>query len=172
MSRNRNILSVVAVCSAVLIGPSIAVTQGQPDPGAKAIEARQGYMKLVVWEAGPLFGMAKGKVAYDAGAAAAHAANLGALLQYSYLELFLPGTSQADRPGKTCALPAIWEDTAKLEQAFEDFQAAVVALGEVASNGQPALAAAVSEIGKACGGCHKPFRAKDPSTQKFCIPEN
>jgi cytochrome c556 len=28
-------------------------------------------------------------------------------------------------------------------------------------NGQEALAAAVGELGKGCGGCHKAFRAKD-----------
>ena len=95
-----------------------------------------------------------------------------ALTQYSFPELFLPGTSQADRPGKTCALPDIWEDTAKLEQAFKDFQTAVAALGDVASIGQPALAAAVGEMGKACGGCHKPFRDRDPATNKWCLPDS
>ncbi len=172
MSRNRNILSVVAVCSMVLLGPTIAVTQDQPDPGAKAIATRQGYMKLVVWEAGPLFGMAKGDIAYDAEAASTHAANLKAISQYPVTGLFLPGTSQADRPGKSCALAEIWEDTAKLEQAFEDFGTAIAALADVASDGQPALAAAVGGMGKACGGCHKPFRAKDSSQPfGFCLPE-
>ncbi len=161
MSRNRKILSVVAVCSAVLLGPTIAVTQDQPDPGAKAIATRQGYMKLVVWEAGPLFGMAKGDVAYDAGAASTHAANLKALSQYPYTGLFLAGTSKADRPGKTVAKPDTWQDRAKFETAFDDWRAAVAALAEVAGDGQPALAAAVGDLGKACGGCHKPFRAKE-----------
>ena len=172
MSSNSKILSVMAVCSAVLLGPTIAVTQDQPDQGAKAIATRQGFMKLVVWEAGPLFGMAKGNVAYDAEAASTHAANLKALSQYPYPGLFLPGTSKADRPGKTCALAVIWEDTAKLEQAFKNLQAAISALGDVAGDGQPALAAAVGEMGKACGGCHNPFRAKGPSPLGFCIPEN
>jgi len=53
-------LNVVAVCCAVLLGPTIAAAQDKPDPGAKAIATRHGFMKLVIWEAGPLFGMAKG----------------------------------------------------------------------------------------------------------------
>ncbi len=161
MPKNRKILSVVAVCSAVLLGPTIAVTQGQPDPGAEAIATRQGFMKLVVWEAGPLFGMAKGDIAYDADAARTRAANLKALSHYPYTELFLDGTSKADRPGKTVAKPDIWQDRAKFETAFDDWQAAVTALAEVAGDGQPALAAAVGGLGKSCGGCHKPFRAKE-----------
>jgi cytochrome c556 len=151
----------VAVCSAVLLGSTIAVTQGQADTGADAIATRQGFMKLVVWEAGPLFGMAKGDIAYDAEAARTHAANLKALYQYPYTGLFLPGTSKADRPGKTVAKAEIWQDWARFETAFDDMQAAVAALGDVAGDGQPALAAAVGNLGKACGGCHKPFRAKE-----------
>ena len=161
MSRNRKILSAVAVCSAVLLGSMIAVTQSQADTEDKAIATRQGYMKLVVWEAGPLFGMAKGEIAYDAEAATTHAANLKAISQYPVTGLFLDGTSKADRPGKTRAKADIWQDRAKFEAAFEDWQAAVAALAEVAGDGQPALAAAVGDLGKSCGGCHKPFRHKD-----------
>ena len=161
MSRNRKILSAVAVCSAVLLGSMIAVTQSQADTEDKAIATRQGYMKLVVWEAGPLFGMAKGEIAYDAEAATTHAANLKAISQYPVTGLFLAGTSKADRPGKTRAKADIWQDRAKVEAAFDDWRAAVAALAEVAGDGQPALAAAVGDLGKSCGGCHKPFRHKD-----------
>ena len=168
MSKNRKMLSAVVLCSAVLLGPTIAVTQDKSDAGDKAIASRQGYMKLVIWDAGPLFGMAKGKVDYDADAAAGHAADLKALTEYSFSELFPSGTSQADRPGKTCALPAIWEDTAKLKQAYKDFDVAIAALGEAAGSGQPALATAVGEMGKTCGGGHKPFRAKNASGEEFC----
>ncbi|MCH8167532.1 MAG: cytochrome c [Proteobacteria bacterium] len=139
----------------------IAVTQSQADTEDKAIATRQGYMKLVVWEAGPLFGMAKGEIAYDAEAATTHAANLKAISQYPVTGLFLAGTSKADRPGKTRAKADIWQDRAKFEAAFDDWRAAVAALAEVAGDGQPALAAAVGDLGKACGGCHKPFRHKD-----------
>jgi cytochrome c556 len=160
-SGNLKILSAVALFAAVLLGPSIAVTQDKPDAGAKTITARQGYMQLVSWEAGPLFGMAKGKVAYDAEAASAHAANLHALHQYPFPGLFLAGTSKEDRPGKTRALPDIWTDMAKFETAFSNLGKAIDLVAAEAGKGQAELAAAVGELGKACGGCHKPFRAKD-----------
>lgn len=130
MYKTRKIFHAVALCSAVLFVPTIAVTQDKPDPGAKAIKARQGFMQLVVWNAGPLFGMAKGEVAYDASVAAANAANMKALSQYSFSGLFLDGTSKDDRPGKTRALSDIWADKSKFEQAYKDFGAAVAVVGD------------------------------------------
>ena len=156
--RNLKILSAVALTSAVLLAPTIAATQ---DNESKAIATRQGYMKLVLWEAGPLFGMAKGNMAYDAAAAMAHAAKLKTISQYPVGGLFLPGTSKVDRPGKTRALPKIWEDMKGFDKAFTDWQKAVAALGDQVGKGQPALAAAVGELGKSCGNCHKPYRAKE-----------
>lgn len=161
MYKNLKMLSALAICSAALLGPTTALTQDKPDAGEKAITARQGFMQLVSWEAGPLFGMAKGEVAYDAGAATAHAANLRALYQYPFPGLFLAGTSKEDRPGKTRALPDIQADTAKFESAFHDIRTAVDLVAAEAGKGQAELAAAVGELGKACGNCHKAFRAKD-----------
>jgi cytochrome c556 len=155
------ISSVVAVCSAGLLGPMIAAAQSQADTGADAIATRRGFMKLVVWEAGPLFGMAKGEIGYNAEAAAVHAANLKAISHYPFTGLFPDGTSKADRPGKTVAKPDIWQDQAGFEAAFDDWQAAVAALAAVAGDGLPDLKAAVGGLGKSCGGCHKPFRAKE-----------
>ena len=156
ISRNLKILSAVAFASAVFLVPTIALTQ---DKEAKAIATRQGYMKLVLWEAGPLFAMAKGKMAYSAEAAKAHAAKLKTISQYPVGGLFITGTSNADRPGKTRALPKIWEDMKGFDKAFTNWQAVVATLGDQVGNGQQALAAAVGELGKSCGGCHKPNRA-------------
>lgn len=159
-SRLRSV-SIAAVFVAVLGTPMVAMTQDAQDAGDKAIKARQGFMQVVGWEAGPLFGMAKGDVAYDADTAKAHAANMQALTHYAFPSLFLAGTSKGDRPGKTRAEAKVWEDMAGFEKAMADFAAAADGLVKVAGNGQQELAAAVGELGKSCGGCHKPYRAKD-----------
>ena len=96
-----------------LLLPTAAMAQ---DAGEKAVQTRQGFMKLVVWEAGPLFGMAKGEVPYDADIAKKHAANLLILSGYPYADLFVDGTSTADMSGKTEALPKIWEATCKRDK--------------------------------------------------------
>jgi len=158
VAKNLRKLSLAALCSAAVLVPTMAVAQDMED---KAIATRQGYMKIVIWEAGPLFGMAKGEMPYDAEAAKSHAANLRTISQYPVGSLFVTGTSKADRPGKTRALAKIWEDMAGFGKAYTDWLAAVDALGNEVGNGQPALAAAVGNLGKTCGGCHKPYRAKE-----------
>ena len=144
-----------------LLDPAVAVSQSAPDAGEKAVSTRQGFMQLVVYSAGPLFGMAKGDVAYDAAVANSNAENLKALAQYDFPALFVDGTSKEDRPGKTRALPEIWADKVKFEQTFGQFGDAVNALSDQAGTGQAELAAAVGNLGKACGDCHNAFRAKD-----------
>jgi cytochrome c556 len=149
-----------ACCMAAILAP-LAATQALADDGERAMWARQGFMNLVSWEIGPLFGMAKGDMPYDAEAAKTHAARLKALYTYPFPSLFIEGTSKEDRPGKTRALPEIWKDQAKFDEAFKNIQAAIDALPDKVGVDQPTLAAAVSEIGKSCGGCHQDFRAKD-----------
>lgn len=151
---------IAALCAAIFLLPSVAVTQ-QTKQGEKAIKARQGFMDIVVWEAGPLFAMAKGDMAYDAGTANGNAKNLNALLQYDVGRLFIDGTTKANYTGKTRALAAIWEDPEKFSQAYQALRDRVAQLVEEAGKGQPELTAAVSEMGKACGNCHDNFRADD-----------
>lgn len=156
-SKHLKMLSAVAMCSAVLLAPTAAISM---DKGEKSIAARQGFMKLVGGEAGPLFGMAKGKMAYDADSAKLHAANLKALADFKIEGYFVAGTSSEDRPGKTRTLPAAWTDSAGFAKALGNWRAAIDGLQSAAGNGKDALAAAVGAMGKSCGGCHKPFRAR------------
>jgi len=156
-SRRTTLLSAATLGLLAILVPATAMTQ---DTGEKAIGTRQGFMKLIVWEAGPLFGMAKGDVPYDAEAAKMHAANLKILTSYPFPSLFPSGTSNADYPGKTAALPKIWEDMGGFEKAFEGLQLAAAGMADAAGNGQEALAGAVGGLGKACGGCHNPYREK------------
>lgn len=126
-----------------------------------AIKARQGAMQIHSFEVGPIFAMAKGDRQYDAEAASAHATALASLLNYDESRLFVPGTSNAEMPDKTRALPAIWERPDEFHQAFEDLRTAVEALAAEAGNGQEALAAAAGPVGNACGDCHETFRQRN-----------
>jgi len=145
-----------AVCCALL-----AALPARADDGERAIWARQGFMNLVSWTVGPLFGMAKGDVAYDAEVAKTRAELLQQLYQYPFPTLFIEGTAKPDRPGKTRALPEIWQTPDKFQAAFAHERELVAALAGQVGNGQPALAAAVGDLGKGCGDCHTAFRAKD-----------
>lgn len=144
--------------AAALLAPTAAFSQ---DPNEGAVKARQAYMQLIQFESGPLFGMAKGDVPYDAEKAAASAANLQALTKYDGSGAWTAGTSKADMPGKTRAEAAIWEDMEKFGAAYMDMVAKIDVLAAQAGEGKDALTAAVSDVGRTCGGCHKPFRAKE-----------
>ncbi|MGI9415985.1 MAG: c-type cytochrome [Hyphomicrobiales bacterium] len=156
--RKLQLLGAIAITATVVLAPPLATAQ---DAEEKAIATRQGYMKIVGWEAGPLFAMLKGEMEYNAEAAKKHAANLKLISQYPVAGLFMKGTSNEDRKGKTRSLPKIWQDMDGFGKALTDWQAAVAALEGKVGNGQAELAAAVGALGKSCGGCHKPYRADE-----------
>ncbi|MDP7641941.1 MAG: cytochrome c, partial [Alphaproteobacteria bacterium] len=63
--------------------------------------------------------------------------------------------------GDTDALPSIWQDWAKFEAAAKTLQTAAANLADAAGSGDmAAIGAAAGAVGKACGGCHEPFRKK------------
>lgn len=145
---------------AILVAAAAQVLAADETPQEKAVKARQGFMKLVVWEAGPLFGMAKGAMDYNADAANRHAASLKALSQYPFDSLFLDGTSIDEMSDKTGALKKIWEDMDGFKKALENWRKAVANLEGTVGQGHSELAAAVGALGKACGGCHDNYRKK------------
>lgn len=158
----RNLIKAGATIALVLSGLAPVAASALDDKTAdRAMAARQGFMQTLSWEAGPLFGMAKGDIAYDGDEAARRAASLKALVAYDPVGAYLEGTSKADRPGKTRALPAIWAEPEKIGEAYEALRAAVDGVAEKAADGPEALGGAVAALGKACGGCHESFRADD-----------
>jgi cytochrome c556 len=155
-------VSLLALCAAILAVPTVALTDDhEPSPEDVAIDHRRTFMQLVWRDFGPLGAMAKGEMEYDADAAQAHANNLRALSSYNPTNLFMANTSNADRPGDTRALPAIWENLGGFLEDYGTFANAMSALADAAGQGHGELAAAVGEAGKSCGGCHDDFRAKD-----------
>ena len=156
--RRTAVIGFVAGASAALLA-TLAAGQDQ-ETLEKAVAARQGLMKLIVWEAGPLFAMAKGDMPYDAGVAEANAKDLDTLAQYGADALFLPGTSNAEFGDKTAALPSIWEKQTDFVHNFDAMREQTANVAAEAGKGQPELTAAVAAMGKACGNCHENFRQK------------
>jgi len=141
----------------VIAVPAVALAQSPKETA----EARIGFYRLLGFEMHSLAAMAKGEEPYDAEAAAAHAKDLETLTRYSVGDLFAPGTSNADIPGETRALPAIWENMGEVQEKGKAFVEAVAELNAVAGNGLDALRPAVGKLGGACKSCHDDFRAKD-----------
>ena len=127
------------------------------DAAEDAIEAREGYMKMLSINMGTLAGMAKGEIAYDAAAATAAGDNIEALSKYTLPALFIAGTSPADG-AKTEALPAVWENSADFATKFAGLQEAAAGAGAAAGGGQEALGPVLKKLGGACKACHDTYR--------------
>ena len=138
----------------------VATSHANQDPLEKAIKARQGEMQLRAFNAGPLFGMAKGQIEYDAELAKKLAGNLKVLLDLDNGRAWAPGSHNEAYPGKTTALPKIWDTYPEIADYGKNYAKAVNELAAAAGNGRDALAAKVGDLGKSCKACHDDFREK------------
>jgi cytochrome c556 len=122
------------------------------------VKQRQAAMTLQGKYFGPLAAMAQGKAPYNADTVAMNSALLDALSRMPW-DGFAPASK--DATVKNAALPAIWSEPAKFQQAQTNFHNAVEALVKVSRGGdEAAQKAAIGGVGKACGGCHQDFREK------------
>ncbi len=72
--------------------------------------------------------------------------------------MFPKGTETGD---DTKALPEIWSDPAGFQKAAATMGTAATKLADAAKAGDAeAVAADTKVLGEACGGCHRPYRAK------------
>jgi len=131
------------------------------DPLLDAIKARKSYMQVVKWNAGPLFGMAKGKIDYDAEFATTLANNLHALSQLDNGTMWPDGSDNVSYEGETRALPEIWSTYPKVTEGNKAWADAVAALLPAAGSGLDELRDKIGAVGEGCKGCHDDFRAED-----------
>ena len=145
----------------VVTGLSLAfAVSAADDPNEKAIGARQAVMKLQSWYAGPLFGMAKGDLEYDADMAKAYASALSTMATIEGGAMWPPGTDNGAYAGKTRALPELWTTWPEAGEKANALSEATAALAGVAGDGLDALRSKIGAVGQACKGCHDDFRAK------------
>ena len=146
-------LTVAAGALALVVG-LMAVTAGAgaaDDP----VKVRKALMTSQGVHLGALGAIAKGEAPYTE-LANGHAFALLRISQ-AITHVFPEGSDSGD----TRAKAEIWSDMAKFEQAIASLEAAAANMVEAAKTGDPgAIGAALGEMGGACGGCHKPFRAE------------
>ncbi len=128
------------------------------DSPEAAVKYRQSVMKAIGGHTGAIAAVVKGEVSHGP-----HVANHARGIKDMSLlvpDIFPPNSTHDDY-NKTNALPEIWKEPAKFKQALEAFQKAAANFAQVAAGGdQGAIAASFGQLGKSCGGCHKPFRYK------------
>ncbi|MEO8308249.1 MAG: cytochrome c [Pseudomonadota bacterium] len=156
----------IGVALAASAASALAAAQGGP-PGppspeaqaASAIGARQGLYKLMATQFGPIGGMLRGTVPFDAAVVARNApriATLGEIIP----EMFTSDTHTFTAT-KSAALPAIWTSQADFKSKADALVKAANDLGAAAKGGDKAATlAAAGAVGKACGSCHDNYRQK------------
>lgn len=154
----RTTLKIIAAVAGI---SCIAPATAGDDPLEDAIEARRGYMRVVEFNVGPLFGMAKGKMDYNAEAAATYAGNLQALAMMNNGALWPEGSDNEFYSGVTRAQPSIWKTYPKVAEVNQEWKDAVGELAKVAGEGLDALRSKLGAVGDACQSCHDDFRAED-----------
>jgi len=155
-------MSIPTKLGLLIIGLTFAAPTfaAEKDPNLGLIKARQSDMQIRSFSAGPLFGMAKGKIAYDAELAGQLANNLKTLLELEMGRAWKKGTDNKAYSGKTAALPEIWSTYPKISEKGKAYAKAVGELAAVAGNGLDALKGKIGALGKGCKGCHDDFREK------------
>lgn len=137
-------------------GTVLADGHGHSHADGSAFGARQTAMHTIGGHMKALGAVAKGEMAADA-ATAVHAQSLHALAASTKF-MFPEGSI----PEKSRAKAEIWSDWAGFEKVADAFTEATAAMIPVAKTGDPAqIGAALGEIGKTCGGCHKPYRGPE-----------
>jgi cytochrome c556 len=152
--------------AAVLSVSSFAALAAEPAPptpeqAAKSrIETRQGLFKLISYNFGPIGGMMRNRVPFDAKVVATNSARVESLAG-QIAELYQEDTRKFHGSVKTGALDGIWTSQADYKAKADALVKAAATLSTTAKGGdQKATMAAAAEVGKACGSCHDTFRAK------------
>jgi cytochrome c556 len=142
----------------------IAATFAQDAPATpeeqaqQAVDLRQSLFRLIGYSFGPIGGMLKNKVPFDAAVAQKSAARLETLAPM-ITEVFQTDTRKFQL--KTKAREGIWTSKSDFQAKNEDLVKAAAALTTAAKSGdKKATMQAAAAVGKACGACHDDFRDK------------
>ena len=120
-----------------------------------AVDTRQGVFKLIYHYFGPIAGMARGMVPFDADVVEGNANKI------SQLATMIDDVFKADTTAfelQTDALDGIWAEDSEFAAKAQNLAAKAAALAAAAQAGQDAFPAAFRATGGACKGCHDDYR--------------
>ncbi len=154
----KRTLTTLLVAAGVALSTNVVFADGHSAALEKAIKARKGLMQVYSFTLSGLGAMAKGEKAYDAKLAASLAGALDTAAKTSIGAMWPEGSDSTAMPGKTRAKKEAWTTYPKVAEAQKALLTAAAGLAAGAGGGKDGLGALVGATGKACGGCHKPFR--------------
>ncbi|HZF27471.1 MAG TPA: cytochrome c [Steroidobacteraceae bacterium] len=158
--RTTVLISAAAIAALAMYSIASLAQEKPPSKAEQAIKYRQSVYKVILWNFGPMAGMAQGKVPYDAAdfsKRAERVANMAPMLLEGY-----PPESGTGAP--TRAKPEIWQNFDEFTKLMHNMQDKAAALANVAKEGNlDKSRAAVGELSDACKACHDKYRAEKPS---------
>jgi cytochrome c556 len=124
----------------------------------QAVDLRQSVYRLIGYNFGPVGGMLKNKVPFDAAVVEKSASRIE-MLASMIPEVFQTDTRKFQL--KTKAREGIWTNKADFQSKADDLAKAAAGLGAAAKGGdKKTTMQAAATVGKACGACHDNYREK------------
>jgi cytochrome c556 len=142
-------VTALAVAGIVAFGATAVIAQSDP------IAARKALMKETGAATGAVTKMVKGEAPFDLATAKKSFATYQDVA--AKMPALFPDNSKTG--GETTASPKIWEANADFKARFVKFGADAKA-ADASVKDLDSLKAAMSEMGKNCGGCHETYRVK------------
>lgn len=151
MKRKTGLFAAIAVATSVA---AVAHAAG-PSPAERAVAYRQGVYHAIGWNFGPMAGMAKGEIPFDAKEFALRAERV-AFLSTLPLEGFIPNS----RVGKTEAKAEIWENFDDFRSKMQAFEQEAGKLSDVAKTASAvdAVKPQFGKVGQSCKSCHDKYK--------------
>jgi cytochrome c556 len=151
----------MGTCLLVLIALALPLTSAQAQSDEAFIEYRQKVMQSMGANMGATGAILKNKLPFQS-----HIVHHAYQIQ-SASQLITAAFKKQITVGKTDAKADIWQDWDKFAAAAKELEEESGKLATVAQSGDMmAIAAQVKAVGKACGGCHKPFRKPKEESYK------
>jgi cytochrome c556 len=152
----KKTLSAVAILATFLTASAIAKEASSEKQAKTSTEFRQAILQLVRSNMGPLGGMAKGQIPYDADAMQKYG------LRIQQLGSMMPDYFETDTRKfsvKTEAANDIWENMADFNAKTQDMVDAAKSLQSIAAEGDEAkFRAAIGSLGSTCKACHDKYK--------------
>ncbi len=147
-------LAKALACCALALPCTIAVAQPVFEKPDDAIAYRQSALKLLGAHFSGLAPMMRGRVPFNAEQAQQEIAVLRSLSALPW-KAFGEGTEGGN------ARPAVWQDSAKFQQAAKDLEASMGRLVQVSGSGDfDSIRAAYGDVANSCKACHDSFRQR------------
>ena len=154
----RGLISLLGLLGSALAFTAAAQEAPSPEEQAESATAtRQAVFKLLGFNIGPIVGMAREEMVFDAAMAERNARRIAALAPMIPDVFAAMDTREYDV--ETEALPIVWEKPDELAEKMRGLVEAANTFADTAAAGdQAATLGGLRALGGACGNCHDVFR--------------